>query len=116
MAEFDRYQYMDREEVEELDRQDRYYRRHGEGDEIKAKKAKVTEWHERHEALEEAIYSIGDVMEALKGIPEFEDWCLTLSDIRDEMEEEFQPLEAQAEAEYQADMADLLRDYYRSVM
>lgn len=116
MAEFDRYQYMDREEVEELDRQDRYYRRHGEVDEAKTKKARVVDWHDMHDTLEEAIGLIEELQSTLRGYDEFADWNLTLSDIQAEMEEEFQPLEAQAEAEYQADMADLLRDYYRSVM
>ena len=68
------------------------------------------------EMLEEAMFSIEQAMEAMKGFAEFEDWYLTLSTIRDEMEPKHEELDRAAAGEYHEEMQRLARDYYRSVL
>jgi len=68
------------------------------------------------EALEDAIYHVKAVKEALDGIPQYECWWALMDEVLDEMKTEFEPLEVQAQQEYDTEIADLTRDYYRSVI
>lgn len=64
-------------------------------------------------AVQEAIYHVNEAMDELRGFGEYEEWFNTLDDLYDEMEKEQDERECQASADYQAEIADLNRDYER---
>jgi len=66
--------------------------------------------------LEEAMDSIASAMQNLAGYEAFSGWFDTLSDIWDDMKPQYDEYEAIAAAEYEKEIAELTRDYYRSVM
>lgn len=67
-------------------------------------------------ALDDAMTSIASAMESLKGYGDFTDWFDALGEIFDEMKPDCEMYENIAGAEYQAELEDLTRDYYRSVL
>lgn len=68
------------------------------------------------EELENAMSSIADAMECLRGYEEFSDWFDTLDDMYDEMQPEYEKYDIIAGIEYQKEIEGLTRDYYRSVL
>lgn len=87
---------------------------------VRENRAKVknnpTDWNDQYDALESAMFNVKEIIDVLTGIPEFEDWKLTMEDVLDEMKSAFEPLEARASYEYAQEIAALTRDYYRSVL
>lgn len=69
-----------------------------------------------HDAVSNALYYVKEALSELRGFGEYEEWFNTLDDLQDEMQDEILPLEAQVSADYDAEMAALTRDYYKSVL
>lgn len=67
-------------------------------------------------AVENAMSSITEAMEELKGIGEFSALFDALATDLSEMEREKDELESYMSGEYQAQRAEMARDYYRSVI
>lgn len=67
-------------------------------------------------ALDNAISSIEDALEEIRGYGELFDLFAALDNDRQEMEREKDRVESYASGEYQAELAEMAREYYRSVM
>lgn len=68
------------------------------------------------EALENALYSIRDAMDELKGYAELQDFFNTLDDLHDEMQPAYDQYLRGAETAQAELVAELTREYYRSVI
>lgn len=68
------------------------------------------------EALENAMYSIRDAMDELKGYAELQDFFNTLDALHDEMQPVFEQYQRDVETAQAEVVAELTREYYRSVM
>lgn len=71
---------------------------------------------EMFEAIESAMASIRDAMEELRGLEMFADHFNALGDVFDDMKPDYEMYEDITSAEYEAEIAALTRDYYRSVI
>lgn len=71
---------------------------------------------DRLNVIENTLYHIAEAMDWLRGYGEYEDAFDTLDDLFGELESEYADLEGYAIAEYNADIAMLTHDYYRSVL
>ena len=67
-------------------------------------------------AIENAISAIEDAQEELRGLGEVEDDFNALCDVVDELTEKKDKYEGYMSGEYQAQIAEMTRDYYREVM
>ena len=71
----------------------------------------------RLDAVENALFCIRDAMEWLKECGnDYEDACNTLDDLQEELEAEQRQLEIDAAGEHNEMIAELTREYYRSVL
>lgn len=68
------------------------------------------------EEIEEAITSVEDAMEHLRGLTPFADFFNILDDLMDDLEREHEELETQATIQYAELIDELNRDYMRSVL
>lgn len=68
------------------------------------------------EAIGDAMGSISDAMESLRGYEEFDNWRKFLGDILDEMQPKQAEYQAIDDYEWQQEMADMERQYYKSVL
>lgn len=71
---------------------------------------------ERFEMLDDAMFSLSNALESIRGIGEFAELYDTLSGVYEDMEAIHDDLDREAAGEYQAYVEDMTRDYYRSVM
>ena len=67
-------------------------------------------------AIENAISAIEDAQEELRGLGEVEDDFNALCDVVYELTEKKDKYEGYMSGEYQAQIAEMTRDYYREVM
>lgn len=68
------------------------------------------------EAIEDAMKSISDAIESLRGYEDFEEWHSALTDILEEMQPMQAQLDAVVSAEWAEEVEDLRRQYYRDVL
>ena len=68
------------------------------------------------EAISDAISSLHDAMDAIRGYGEFEQFFLALDDLVDDMARDRETYEAAEQAEYRAEIEGLTRDYWRAVI
>lgn len=67
-------------------------------------------------AIENAISAIEDAQEELRGLGEVQDDFEALNDVKDELTEKKAKYEDYMSGEYQQQLADMAREYYRSVI
>lgn len=67
-------------------------------------------------AIDNAISAIEDAQEELRGMGEVQDDFEALCDVVDELTEKKAKYEDYMSGEYQAQIAEMARDYYREVM
>lgn len=67
-------------------------------------------------AIDNAISAIEDAQEELRGMGEVEDDFNALCDVVDELTEKKATYEDYMSGEYQAQIAEMAREYYREVM
>lgn len=68
------------------------------------------------DAMENAMFSIRDAMDELKGYAELQDFFNTLDALHDEMQPVFDQYLRDAETAQAEMVAELTREYYRSVI
>lgn len=68
------------------------------------------------DAIEDAVKSISDAIETLRGYEDFEEWHSALTDILEEMQPMHAQLDAVVSAEWAEEVEDLRRQYYRDVL
>ena len=71
---------------------------------------------DRLEAVDNALWHIGEAMEALLGLGEYSDTYDTLEELHDALEPEYAQLEIDSAGEYTEYIVELVRDYYRSAL
>lgn len=71
---------------------------------------------ELREALEEALFQVGEAMEALKGYSELKDFFDALDDLHDDMYLKFEEVETNISVERAEMLREQERDYYRGVL
>lgn len=78
--------------------------------------AKRRENWELLEAVGDAMDSVMEAIDSLRGFEEFEEWHSALTDIMEEMEPKKAEYEAIDAAEYEEEIEGLRRQYYRDVL
>lgn len=68
------------------------------------------------EVIEDAMKSISDAIETMRGYEDFEEWHSALTDILEEMQPKQAQLDAVVSAEWAEVVEDLRRQYYRDVL
>jgi hypothetical protein len=67
-------------------------------------------------AVENAISSIMDAMDEIRGIGELDELFVTMNYALEDCEKKKDELESYLSGEYQAQIAEMTREYYRSVI
>ena len=68
------------------------------------------------QCLEDAMYDIASAMENLRGIDDFAPWFDTLDGLYEEMVPDYELCKQINAAEYDEEIMQMTRDYYRSVI
>ena len=68
------------------------------------------------QSLEDAMYDIASAMENLRGIDDFAPWFETLDGLYEEMAPDYERCKQINAAEYDDEIMQMTRDYYRSVL
>lgn len=67
-------------------------------------------------AVENAISSITEAMDEIRGIGELDELFVTMNNALEDCEKKKDELESFLSGEYQAQIAEMTREYYRSVI